>query len=123
MKKIKIDIRDFKDINWMSDFYNILEEKYKIKSKYIDKGFISHVCQIEMNDIDCKKLLNYMKKNWKKSKAFKHCRKSYADTVLSLDWADLSPKSGDVEAGYIVLKPKYTLKSIWKWLSSIWRKK
>lgn len=123
MKKIKIDITDFKDINWMSDFYKILDKKHNIKNKYVNRGLITSVTQIEMNDIDCGKLLEYMKKNWKKSKAFKHCRKSYADSVLSLDWADFSPKSGEVPQGYIYIKPKYTLKSLWKWISSIWRKK
>ena len=88
MEKIIYEITNFSDVSCMEDFYKkigLLED--------LRTGEISSVCHIFMEQGNCEKLLEYIKKNWdKNTDSYFYKDKKKENSYLS-DWINFSPTS------------------------------
>lgn len=87
---LKFNLEDFKNIKTIDDFFTIVG-----LVPYLKAGSIHDVRQTEMNDEDCKAILDYWLKNWNKIKELKGFRKQYAQSKISFTWMNYSPCSVD----------------------------
>lgn len=87
---LKFNLDDLKDIKTIDDFFITVG-----LVPYIKDGSIHDVRQTEMNDEDCKAILDYWLKNWKKNKEIKGFKKQYAQSKISFTWMNYSPCSVD----------------------------
>lgn len=87
---LKFNLDNFKDMKTIDDFFTKIG-----LVPYLKEGMIHDVRQMEMNDTDCKAILDYWLSNWRKVKELKGYRKTYAQSRISFTWMNYSPCSVD----------------------------
>lgn len=87
---LKFNLDDLKNIKTIDDFFVITG-----LVPYLKDGTIYDVIQTEMNDDDCKAILNYWLSNWKKVKELKGYKQQYAQSKISFTWMNYAPCSVD----------------------------
>lgn len=88
---IKYNIKKFKRIKCMEDFYKKIGLFKRIKNKEI-----TDVNKIYMNKENCEKLCVYIKSNARKNKKIpfaKTCDQKYLYNICGMDWLMFSPNS------------------------------